>query len=102
MLRNKKLIAILTLVIVVSFGAWALAAGSLVEQRSVLSGHVLGVVSPGTAVKEGSVLVVVGTITGPVPAVRATVDGTVKEVLVNPGDIVRQGDAVVRIEPARK
>ncbi|SDE99292.1 HlyD family efflux transporter periplasmic adaptor subunit [Sporolituus thermophilus] len=102
MFRRKTAILLLTLLMVAVLGAWSASAGALVDQRSVLSGHVLSVVTPGTAVQEGTVLVVVGTITGPVPAVRATVDGVVKEVMISPGDIIRQGDTVVRIEPSRK
>jgi biotin carboxyl carrier protein len=92
--------AILTLIAV----AWAMASGALVDQKGVLSGRVLaqGLAVPGADVCEGAVLVVVDTITGPAPAVRATVDGKVKEVLVKPGDIIRTGDVLVRIEPARK
>jgi biotin carboxyl carrier protein len=102
MLPSKRNILLLTLVFVLAVSAWVMAAGHLVDHRSVLSGHVLSVVNPGTAVQEGTVLVVVGTLTGPIPAARATTDGIVKEVLVSPGDIIRQGDLVVRIEAAHK
>ena len=102
MFPGKKNIVLVTLVLVLSVTVWVLASGRLVEHRSVLSGHVLSVVNPGAAVQEGTVLVVVGTLTGPVPAARATTDGVVKEVLVKPGDIIRQGDLVVRIESSQK
>lgn len=102
MLKTKKTFALIALLLVVSASAWAVAAAQLIEHRSVLSGHVLSVINPGTSVQEGTVLVTVGTITGPIPAARATADGIVREVLVRPGDIIRQGDTVVRIEPTRK
>jgi biotin carboxyl carrier protein len=102
MLPSKRSILLVTLILVISVTAWVMAAGQTVDHRSVLSGHVLSVVNPGTAVQEGTVLVVVGTLTGPIPAARATTDGVVKEVLVKPGDIIRQGDLVVRIEAAQK
>lgn len=102
MLPSKRSILLVTLVLVISVTAWVMAAGHIVDHRSVLSGHVLSVVNPGTTVQEGTVLVVVGTLTGPIPAARATTDGVVKEVLVKPGDIIRQGDLVVRIEAAQK
>lgn len=102
MFRNKK-IAFLTLAVLLITIAWATAAGS-VQQKGVLSGRVLeaGLVTPGSTVREGDVLVLVDTITGPLPAVRATVDGKVSDVLVKPGDTIKTGDVLVRIEPARK
>ncbi len=45
-------------------------ATTVVPQKSVLTGRVVSVVSPGTAVKEGDVLVTVTSLAGPVPAVR--------------------------------
>ncbi|HMM20901.1 MAG TPA: hypothetical protein PKA10_09165 [Selenomonadales bacterium] len=103
MLRSKNVI-VLALVIVMAVAAWAMAAGSLVDQKGVLSGRVLaqGLSAPGQAVREGDVLVVVDSIAGPAPAVRANVDGTVREVLVKPGDMIRSGDVAVRIEASRK
>lgn len=102
MVLHKKTIFIVVVLIAVVLSAWVLASPQLVEHRSVLSGHVLSTVNPGTQVSEGTVLVTVGTLTGPIPAARATADGVVKEVLVGIGDIIRQGDLVVRIEPTRK
>lgn len=75
------------------------AAGALVDQKSVLSGKVHAAIGPGSVVREGDVLVVVNTILGPSPAVRATMDGVVRELLVKPGADVRQGEIAVRIEP---
>jgi biotin carboxyl carrier protein len=84
--------------------AWAAAANASVEQKTVLSGKVLSndLVTPGNVVKEGDILVVVDSITGPIPAVRATTNGKVSEVLIKPGDNVQTGDVLVKIEPSRK
>lgn len=101
MIRSKLSILILTAILILAVTAWVAAAPQSVDHRSVLSGHVLSVVNPGTTVQEGAVLVIVGTLTGPIPAARATTDGVVKEVLVRPGDIIRQGDLVVRVEPRK-
>lgn len=80
---------------------WVVSASSAVDQKAVLSGRVLpmGLVASGTIVREGSPLLFVDSITGAVPAARATTDGTIREVLVKPGDMVKTGDVVVRIEP---
>jgi biotin carboxyl carrier protein len=101
MKRKTGIIALLLLLVL--FGTWAVSAGSLVDQRGVLSGKVLAdnLVSVGAAVREGDVLVRVGTLTGAAPAVRANTDGIVREVLVAPGKIINSGEVLVRIE-ARK
>lgn len=102
MLRSPKII-IATVVIMLALGTWAMAAGSI-DQKAVLSGQVIakGLVVPGTMVHEGDILVQVETIAGAAPAVRATVDGKIREVLVGPGDNINTGDVVVRIEPVRR
>jgi len=103
MLRSKNVI-VLALIIVMAVVAWAVAAGSLVDQKGVLAGRVSAerLTAAGQVVHEGDVLVVVDSIAGPAPAVRANVDGTVREVLVKPGDMIRSGDVLVRIEASRK
>lgn len=100
---HKKKITLLIVILIVAVAAWTVWANSLVDQKVVLSGQVSarGMAAPGTVVREGDILLVVDTITGPLPAARATVDGVVREVLVRPGDTVKSGDVVVRIE-ARK
>jgi biotin carboxyl carrier protein len=102
MLR-PKIVIVLALSLIILAVAWAAAEGSAVDQKSVLAGQVLAdnLVVPGTAVHEGDVLIMIGTITGPVPAVRANVDGKVKEVLVKPGDSIQTGQVLVRIEQVR-
>jgi Pyruvate carboxylase len=81
-----------------------MAAGPLVDQKGVLGGRVLaeGLAFPGADVREGDVLVRIDGLTGPAIAVRANIDGKVREVLVRPGDTIRTGDVLVRIEPVRK
>lgn len=99
--RNVMIMAVLLTLAVMT---WAAAASTLVDQKSVLSGRVLGqgLVSVGADVREGDALVIVDSLTGPATAVRANVDGKVKEVLAKAGDNIRTGDVLVRIESARK
>ena len=103
-MAHKKSIIAITVLLVIGVVAWSLAAGQTVEQRGVLSGNVLpnGLVAAGAMVREGDILVYVTTITGPAAAVRANVDGVVREVLVRPGDKVRTGDVLVRVEPLKR
>lgn len=82
-------------------GRVAAAAGAVVAQVSSLNGTVVadGLVTVGTAVKEGQVLVMVKTFAGKAPAARASIDGTVVEVLVVPGSEISAGQVVVKIKP---
>ena len=59
---------------------------------------VVSVVEPGTAVKEGDVLVTVTSLAGAVPASRAAADGVVKEVKVVKGQSLNKQDVVAVIE----
>ena len=105
MFRSKHTgIMVLIILICAAAVAWATAAGTAVDQKGVLAGTVLAdsLTVPGAIVHEGDTLVLVDTITGPVAAVRANIDGEVKEVLVKPGDSVQIGDVLIRIEPAHK
>lgn len=99
--RYMLYIAVLLVVVTMS---WAIASTQVVEEKSALAGTVspehLAVV--GQTVKEGDILVYVETITGSAVAARATVDGTVKSVLVVPGARIKPGDVVVTVDPARK
>lgn len=103
-MTHKKSIIFITLLLVVSAALWSLAAGQMVDQRGVLSGNVLanGLIAPGAMAREGDILVYVETLTGPAVAVRANIDGVVREVLAKPGDKVRSGDTLVRIEPLKR
>ena len=103
MFIHKKTIVILVSLIVAAT-IWVGAATNLVDQHGVLSGRVVSqnLVAVGVFVKEGTVLANVESITGTAPAARATRDGVVREVLVKPGDIVRAGQVIARIEPVVK
>ena len=103
MLIHKKTITIL-IALLLAATIWVGAATNLVDQHGVLSGRVVSqnLVVVGTFVKEGAVLVSVESITGAAPAARATRDGVVREVLVKPGDLVRAGQVIARIEPVNK
>ena len=102
-LHKKSILVIFALITVASIWAVSAANGAL-DQKSVLAGKVLsqGLVTAGQAVREGQALVLIESLTGPAPAVRATTDGKVREVLVKPGEVIRTGDVVVRIDPAGK
>lgn len=80
---------------VLSMGAVATATAADVSQTSVLTGKIVSVVAVGTAVREGDTLVRVQSLTGPIAAARATVDGVVKSVSVKTGDAVKPGQVVV-------
>ena len=101
MTRAQKIVILTVLVLALVAGSLVSAAG-LIDQKSVLNGKVHAAIGPGSIVREGDVLVVVNTILGPSPAVRATMDGVVRELLVKPGVEIRQGDVAVRIEPTGK
>ena len=104
---HMKFVTILMLVGLVIFAAALPAAqanessASAVAQVSSLNGTVVadGLVAVGTAVKEGQVLVMVKTFAGNAPAARASIDGTVVEVLVVPGSEITAGQVVVKIMP---
>ena len=103
MLIHKKTITIL-IALLLAATIWVGAATNLVDQHGVLSGRVVSqnLVAVGVFVKEGTVLASVESITGAAPVARATRDGVVREVLVKPGDIVRAGQVIARIEPVVK
>jgi len=100
MLR-KNAIIIAAIAIFIIAGSLLVTANGVVDQVSVLSGPVISLVAPGTTVREGDILVQIGTLTGPVPAARASMSGIVKEVLVKSGDSIKIGDVVARIEAGK-
>ena len=104
MLYKKRTLLAMILVILLGVTAWAAAAGQLVDQRGVLSGTVLvkDLAAPGISVREGSILVYVDSVTGPAVALRANTDGVVRDVLVRPGDRIKTGDVLVRIESTKR
>ena len=97
---HKKRITVAVVALLLIAGSLLATASNIVDQKATLSGPVSasGLVTPGTVVHEGDILVRVGTLTGAVPASRATTNGVVKEVLVTPGSKITVGDTVVRIE----
>ena len=78
--------------------AYVYAFTGVVEETAIMAGTVVSVVEPGTAVKEGDVLVTVTSLAGAVPASRAAADGVVKEVKVVKGQSLNKQDVVAVIE----
>ncbi|MDR7427781.1 MAG: hypothetical protein QN160_08965, partial [Armatimonadota bacterium] len=70
----------------------AAAAAGVLEVRATLTGEVLadGLVRPGQEVRDGDPLVYVRALVGRAVAARAPADGTVVEVLVRPGQQIRE------------
>ena len=95
---NKKTMIVSLVILLLIAGSLLVAASPAVDQRGVLAGKVISLLAPGTAVREGDILIRVETMTGPVPAARATTNGVVSEVLVKPGDSIRVGQVVARIQ----
>ena len=75
----------------------ATAEAAPVNHETVLSGEVVSVVSVGTSVKEGDPLLTVQTLGGPMVASRATVNGVVQTVSVEPGASVERGQIITVI-----
>lgn len=78
--------------------AYVYAFTGVVEEKAIMAGTVVFVVEPGTAVKEGDVLVTVTSLAGAVPASRAAADGVIKEVKVVKGQSLNKQDVVAVIE----
>ena len=100
MKKNRKWLLWTVLAAVLLLAAGTVFAAGLVDHKAVLSGRVSAqeLASAGQAVCEGDVLVRVETVAGAQPAVRAAVNGVVREVLVRPGDTIQAGKVVVRVE----
>ena len=101
MLKKKRLILLfIAALLIVSAVAYAAAP---VNQVSSLSGKVSAqnIVSKGQTVKEGQVLIMIESITGTAPAARANTDGVVTALMVKPGDMVKSGQVVAQITPAK-
>ena len=97
---NRKWLCWTTLALVLLLAVGTVFAAGVVDHKAVLSGRVSGqdLASAGQDVREGDVLVRVETVAGAQPAVRAAVNGVVREVLVRPGDTIQAGRVVVRVE----
>lgn len=70
-------------------------------QLSIMDGTITSVSPVGTVVKEGDSLATVDTLVGSIPAVRAPVDGVIKEVRVTVGQKVKKQDVIVVLETKR-
>ncbi len=98
-MKKRNLICTLMICMILMGAAVAMATGNKqVEQKAVISGTVVQTVVTGTAVKSGDSLIEISTLTGTTSAARATVDGTVGQVLVRQGDEVKPGQVVAYIE----
>ena len=95
---KKKTILVLAVVFVLATMGLVYAAGA-VAQTSSLSGQVISVVSTGTRVSEGTVLVTVKTLAGSSPAARSNCNGTVVSVSVSPGSNISAGQVVAQVQP---
>ena len=97
---NRKWLRWTVLALVLLLAVGTVFAAGLVDHKAVLSGRVSGqdLASAGQDVREGDVLVRVETVAGAQPAVRAAVNGVVRDVLVRPGDTIQAGKVVVRVE----
>ena len=100
MKKNRKWLRWTVLALVLLLAVGTVFAAGLVDHMAVLSGRVSGqdLASAGQDVREGDVLVRVETVAGAQPAVRAAVNGVVRDVLVRPGDTIQAGKVVVRVE----
>ena len=88
---------VLTVLLLAVMVATTAAAPRLLEVRATLTGEVMeeGLILPGQVVRDGDPLVYVRTLVGRAVAARAPTDGTVVEVLVRPGQVIREKGAVV-------
>lgn len=102
MLRKSRKIALGVLVLFAMFVFSTVSAAAVIEHTAVIKGNVsaIGLVTVGTNVQEGDILVNVETKLGTAPTARAKVNGKVVEVLVRPGTRVETGQVIVRIEPS--
>ena len=99
-MKNFRIkVASLFAILALSITMVVFAAG-VIDHSAVLNGKVAaqGLVKVNDTVQEGQVLVSVETLTGVAPTSRAKVTGVVTEVLVTPGQLVKTGQIVVKVE----
>ncbi|MBP7247584.1 MAG: biotin/lipoyl-binding protein [Negativicutes bacterium] len=99
-MKNFRIkVASLFAILALSITMVVFAAG-VIDHSAVLNGKVAaqGLVKVNDTVQEGQVLVSVETLTGVAPTSRAKVTGVVTEVLVTPGQSVKTGQIVVKVE----
>lgn len=100
-----KTSVILTIAIVLGAALASPAApapAQIREIKATLTGEVLedGLKRPGDEVRDGDPIVWVRTVTGRAVAARAPLDGVIVEVLVRPGQVIKEKGAVVaRLNP---
>lgn len=100
-MKRKYSVIVTAIVMFIIAGTLLVTANPVIDQVGVLSGPVIDLVATGVTVREGDVLVNVETLTGPMPASRATANGVVTEVLVKNGDSIKIGDVVARIKTGK-
>lgn len=93
----RRTAVIFLAVIFLLAGAGAVWASSLTAVTSSLSGQVTWTAEAGRQVEEGDEIVRISTLVGEAAAARATVSGTVHEVLVKKGDMLSAGQIVAHI-----
>lgn len=93
----KKVFLYILGALLAAFLVTSTAEAAPVNHETVLSGEVVSVVSVGTSVKEGDPLLTVQTLGGPMVASRATVNGVVQTVSVEPGATVERGQIITVI-----
>ena len=100
MRRKSRKLALGVLVLFAMFVFSAVGAAAVTDHTAVIKGTVsaTGLVTVGTNVQEGDVLVNVVTKLRVAPTARAKVNGKVVEVLVQPGATVTTGQVIIRIE----
>ena len=106
-MRRTGMATLVFVVLMVATGPWTLLGAAprpaLIDVKSSLAGVVLAddLVEVGDRVEDAQPLVYVRTaLTGAEGiAARAPRDGVVREVSVVPGQKIKQGDIVVRLEP---
>ena len=99
-MKNFRIkVASLFAILALSITMVVFAAG-VIDHSAVLNGKVAaqGLVKVNDTVQEGQVLVSGETLTGVAPTSRAKVTGVVTEVLVTPGQSVKTGQIVVKVE----
>ena len=99
-MKNFRIkVASLFAILALSITMVVFAAG-VIDHSAVLNGKVAaqGLVKVNDTVQEGQVLVSVETLTCVAPTSRAKVTGVVTEVLVTPGQSVKTGQIVVKVE----
>ena len=97
-MKKRNIIFILVIAIFMVCAGSLAMGNAQVEQKTVVGGTVSHTITAGSVVKSGDSLVEISTLTGTTSASRATVDGTVKQILVKQGDEIKAGQVVAYIE----